>query len=159
MTLSWKQLTFVPTAEAMEEFRSSWSWLVPDDMSAFMAAMSGDLFFEASDESVHWLDTGRGRLLRVGTSRAAFLDALRADNGVEWLMAPVIETLLRAGAVVGDGQCFGYKVLPILGGGYTPDNMIPMSAVAWYGFSGWFHQQLHDLPNGAQVSLSVADSA
>ena len=87
MALSWKQLTFVPTAEAIEEFRSSWRWLVPDDMSAFMAAMSGDLFFEASDESVHWLDTGRGQLLRVGNRAQLFwmpCAPITALNGL-WL--------------------------------------------------------------------------
>ncbi|WP_056102728.1 T6SS immunity protein Tdi1 domain-containing protein [Lysobacter sp. Root667] len=157
MVISWKQLTFVPTPEALEEFRSSWGWFVPDEMMAFMAATSGDLFFEAADGAVHWLDTGRGELSRVAASRDEFLAAMRADGGNEWLMTPVVEELLGAGAVVGDGQCFGYKVLPILGGDYTADNMVPMSAVAWYGSSGWYHQQLHDLPDGTHVRLSVGE--
>ena len=73
----------------------------------------------------------------------------------EWLMANVIDDLLEAGAVVGEGQCFGYKTLPIMGGDYTPDNMVPMSAAAWYGFSGYLHEQIKELPDGTHVQLVV----
>ncbi len=157
MALSWKDLTFVPTQEALAALRENWCWLLPDDLCAFMAASSGDLFFEASDGSIHWLDTGRGELSNIAPSRDAFLVAMRADDGTEWLMTPLIEQLMEAGAELEEGQCFAYTMLPILGGGYTPDNMVPRSAVEWYGFSGWMHQQLSELPDGSQVRLSVGE--
>lgn len=157
MTVSWKQLTFIPSQDALDELRGSWSWLVEPTMQPFMCATSGDVFLQAEDGGIHWLDTGRGYLDRIADSRDQFLELMRSDGGQEWLMTSVIAELFEAGAVVADGQCFGYKTLPILGGDYTPGNMVPMSASAWYGFSGYLHEQIKDLPDGAQVQLSLAE--
>jgi hypothetical protein len=157
MTVSWKQLSFIPAQDALDELRGSWQWLVDATMLPFMCATCGDVFFVASDGGVHWLDTGRGSFERIADSRDEFLERMRADGGREWLMADVVDELLAAGATIGEGQCFGYRTLPILGGDYTPDNMVPMSAAAWFGFSGYLHEQIKDLPDGAQVELSVTE--
>ena len=153
MPISWKQLTFLPSREALDEMRETWSWLLGDGMSPFMCATSGDVYFEAADGGIHWLDTGRGKFDRIADTRDAFLQAMRADGGEQWLMSSLVEELLDGGAVVGADQCFGYRVLPILGGRYDGDNMVPMAATAWYGFSGHLHEQLKDLPDGATVAL------
>ncbi len=122
-----------------------------------MFSVSGDVFFEDAGGGVYWLDTGQGTLERIAATRAEFLDRLRTDSGREWLMSALLESFIEAGLVVGENQFLGYRTLPILGGDYTAENMRPMSAASWYGFSGYLHEQIHDLPEGAQVRLTFTD--
>lgn len=155
MQATWKQLTIVPSPEALHQLREHWSWLVADTFQPFMASASGDVFLEAPDLSIHWLDTGQGKIELIANCQEEFLSKLRSDNGVEWLLSPVIDELLAAGVSLEPDQCFAYKVLPILGGTYTPNNMVPMKASEWYGFSGHVHRQIKNLPDGAKVQFSV----
>jgi hypothetical protein len=127
-------------------------------MEPFMCSASGDVFYEAPDGTIHWLDTGQGTLARIAACRNEFLEAMRRDNGAEWLLSPLIDQLLEAGKVLLVGQCFAFRVLPILGGSYSAENMVPMSAAGWYGFSGYAHGQIKDLPEGAQVSFKVDET-
>lgn len=154
MPASWKQLTFIPSSDSLRELSEQWNWLVEDKLQPFMFSSSGDVFFEAADMSIHWLDTGQGQLTRVAEDREVFLHALREDSGAKWLLAPVIDALLESGATLGDDQCFGFKLMPILGGTYTADNMVATSAGSWYGFSGYVHRQIKDLPDGTKISIS-----
>ena len=154
MAATWTQLTLVPSAEAVEALREHWGWLVPASMNPFIASRAGDVFLEEEDGSVHWLETGGGALTRVASDRDAFRQRLAEDGGAELLLAGVVEAMLEGGIVLGEGQCLGFTQLPILGGSYTPDNLFPISAAEWYGFSGQIHRQIHDLPDGTNVKLS-----
>lgn len=154
MPASWKQLSIVPSAEALAELREQWSWLLPDPLKAFMASAMGDVFLEGDDGAVFWLDTGRGKLEMIAPSRDAFMAELRT-KAEDWFLASLVDELLEAGIVLDSEQCYGYKVLPVLGGKYEVANVAPMAALAWYGFSGHVHGQIRDLPDGAQVSLAV----
>jgi hypothetical protein len=153
MAASWKQLTFVPDSEALSTLRHAWEWLVPDSYLAFMAGVAGDVFYEANDGSIHWLSTDSGALKEIATNRATFLTDLRDDAGRKWLLAPIVDKLLEAGVKLEAGQCYGFKLLPILGGDYTPENMFALSAAEWYGFSGETHRQIQGLPDGTRVRL------
>jgi hypothetical protein len=154
MAASWTQLTLVPSAEAVEALREHWGWLVPAAWQPFIASRAGDVFLEGEDGSVHWLETGGGALTRVASDRDAFRQRLAEDGGAELLLAGVVETMFEGGLVLGEGQCLGFTRLPILGGSYTPENLFPITAAEWYGFSGHIHQQLQALPDGANVRLS-----
>ena len=158
MAATWKQLTFVPSSESLDELRAGWSWLVDDSMQPFMASASGDVFYEAADQSIHWLDTGQGVLTKIAADKATFLEALRQDAGAQWLLAPVVDQLLERGHVLSKDQCFGFKVMPVLGGAYSPDNMVAMSAASWYGFAGYVHSQIKDLPDGTNIAFSFHET-
>jgi len=153
MHATWKQLAFTPSAESVASLMKAWSWLLEDQLSPFLFAASGDVFFEAEDRSIHWLDTGQGALTRIAESEAEFLQEVRNDQGREWLLSPVIDRLLEAGKPLGKDQCYRFTLLPILGGKYTVDNMSPASAGAWYRFTGDVHSQIRDLPDGTHVEF------
>jgi len=120
-----------------------------------MCSASGDVFFVAEDGTVSWLDTGQGLLTQICVNRDEFLKELKEERGAEWLLAPVVDELVDSGVELALDQCFAYRVLPILGGPYTPENMVPMSAAEWYGFSGHIHSQIKDLPEGAKVEFKI----
>lgn len=146
---------FVPSREEVQEIRAHWGWLVEATMQPWMISASGDVFFEASDASIHWLDTGQGTLTGIARDRDAFMHQCKKDGGAEYLLAPVIDALFAAGVTLEPGQCFGYKTLPILGGTYTVDNMYATPAAALLGFSGHVHRQIKDLPDGSRISFAM----
>jgi hypothetical protein len=73
-----------------------------------------------TDGSVHQLLIGEGTFTKVAQSRAAFTQK-RDENGNanDWLMIPLVDQLVAAGIILEHGQCYGFKVPPILGGEYT----------------------------------------
>ena len=153
MAASWKQLTFVPDEEALSALRRAWEWLVPNDYKPFMAGVAGDVFYEANDGSIYWLSTDSGNLIKVAPERSQFLEQLKDDGAREWLLAPIVDTLLETGSVLGTGQCYGFKLLPVLGGDYTEENMVPINAAQWYSFSGEAHRQMQGVADGTEVRL------
>lgn len=153
MHATWKQLAFLPSAEVLAALRREWHWLIGDDLAPFLCSASGDVFFEALDGTVFWLDAGNGRLSQVAPDRVQFEARVRSDGGAELLLSPVIDALFAAGVTLGPEQCFGYKIFPVLGGRYDAGNMVATSAASWYGFSGHVHEQMKDLPDGTVVNF------
>lgn len=135
-----------------------WHWLLPPEYSVWLLTCAGDLFIDLPDGSVHLLEVGSGELSRVADSR----EAAQARFGVsrvayEWLMIPVVDQLVASGRLLGPGQCYSYKMLPMLGGSYAPEGraVIPI----WEHFSAWglLHRQTADLPEGSNVKIEVTD--
>lgn len=152
MRATWKDLTFLPSDEALRELREQWGWLVPAESTPFMFSAMGDVFYESAAGEVFWLDTGRGAYERVAGSREQFLVVLR-DKAEEWLLASLVDELLQKRGLLQPEQCYGFKTMPILGGKYEVSNLKAMSAAAWYGFSGYIHRQISELPDGTHVQF------
>jgi hypothetical protein len=137
---------------------SEWAWLLPGTVTVWLANKFADLFLALEDGSIHVLDAGRGTLSKAATSR----DELRrllddGDKADDWLMVPLVDRLTSAGMTLGTGQCYGFKMLPVLGGKYAPDNITPMSACAYLAFCGDVHGQIKDLPDGAGIKIEVVE--
>lgn len=144
--------TVKPTAEALAELVAQWSWLVPSSFRPRLFSSMGDVFYEDESGSIHWLSTEAGELKKVASSRQDF-EARLGSNGNEWFLAPILRAVLSTGASLLPGQCFGYKLLPIMGGNFAPENIVPFDAREWYGFSGTVHQQIKDVPDGGKVEI------
>ena len=134
----------------------AWSWLLPQgDLTLWLVNRCGDLFLVYGDETVHMLDMGRGTLTQVAADRDDF--ALKMGDprhASDWLLIPLINQIVAAGIVLAEGQCYGYRKLPILGGSYTVDNFAPISVADFIGGCGTLHLQLKDLPDGTEVRIT-----
>jgi hypothetical protein len=56
---------------------------------------------------------------------------------------------------VGEGQCYGFNIWPVLGGAYTPDNFVIKTLTEWLAVSGDVGKQIKDLPAGTKITLDV----
>jgi hypothetical protein len=111
-----------------------------------------------SDGTVHWLETDAGSFTKVAESRdelAAKID--ENDNANDWLMIPLVDRCVAAGLVLGSGQCYGFKLPTILGGDFTVENTGVLSIGDYLGSRGSIHEQLRDVPDGAQVRLEIVN--
>src|SRR5262249_53357006 len=133
---------------------SSWSWLLPSEFTLWLVNRFADLFLALRDGSVHMLDVGVGTLTRIADSRDDSCSKIdEGENANEWLMIPLVDKLVAAGIKLQPGQCYGFKTPPVLGGQYTAENVGPLPICDYLGAYGSIHEQLRDVPDGAQVVL------
>lgn len=138
----------------MNGLLTEWRWLIGEESRMLLIAASGDIFLTDSIGNVFWLETGGGNFTRIASSVEDFETALGLKaNQVEWLLAPVVEGLLGNGMLLAQGECYGYRILPALGGTYDGENRVPVSVREHIGFSGHVHHKIKDLPDGTQVEL------
>jgi hypothetical protein len=133
-----------------------WTWLVPNEFTVWLMNRFGDLFFVFEDGTVHMLDVGAGSLKLVAKSRNDFGAKVDEDDKAnDWFMIPLIDQLVAAGITLKEGQCYSYKLPPVLGGDYTVANTCVLPIAEHYGAYGSIHNQIKDLPYGTQVVLKV----
>ena len=135
-----------------------WHWLLPPKFSVWLFTRAGDLFITLPDDSIHRLEVGSGELRRVADSRDdAYTKIDEPGVAEEWLMIPVVAQLVASGCVLGPGQCYSYKLLPVLGGSYAPEGRALLPIREHFGAWGSLHRQIADLPDGSQVKIEVTD--
>ena len=102
---------------------AGWNSLLPKQFSVWLMNRFGDLFLLYPDQSIYRLDVARGRLERIAKDQDDFLakmdDEKTANN---WLLIPLVDQMVAAGLPLEPGECYGYKISPALGGGFTVDN-------------------------------------
>lgn len=137
---------------------AGWSRLLPSELTVWLVNRFGDLFLVFDDGSVHMLDIAAGEAERVADSREDFAAKLDdGDNADQWLMIPLVDELVAAGMPLPPGHCYGFKMPPVLGGDYDTENVAVLPVAEHYGFNAELHDQIRDLPDGAQVKLVIED--
>lgn len=156
MSLGWASLTFTPDAEAVQALRASWAWLIAEPYKPVLFSALGDTFLQLESGAILWLNTGTAELTEVAQSWEHFVELLRTEQAEEWFMPGLVEQLHEAGKVPGPGQCYTYVTLPVfVEGKYEVSNLNPVPAKEHFAFTGELHQQIKNLPNGAQVKVVI----
>jgi hypothetical protein len=138
---------------------AGWSWLLPREFTLWLVNRFCDLFIVDKHEAIHMLDVGSGTLTRVAGSRDEFCCLIDEDNNANnWLMMPLVDQLVAADMLLQPGQCYGFKVPPVLGGQYQVGNCGVLPIADYLGAYGSIHDRLRGLPDGAQVVLKVVDN-
>ena len=111
------------------------------------------------DGSVHVLDVGSGELRRVADSRDdARVKIDEPKVAEDWLMIPVVDQLVASGCILGSGQCYSYRVLPVFWAAVTrPKGRVLLPISEHFGAWGSLHRQIAVLPDGAQIKIEVTD--
>lgn len=140
------------------ETMKSWSWLLPADFTLWLVTRFADLFIVLPDGTVQMLDIGAGTLSKVANSRDDFCNKIdEGNNANEWLMIPLVDRMAAAGVVLQPGQCYAFKVPPVLGGDYTVENCGSLPVEDYLAAFGSIHEQLRDVPDGSEVVLKVVN--
>ena len=125
-------------------------------MTIWFVNRFGDIFAALDDGSIHMLDVGGGTFKPIANSRDDFSIMLNEDSYAnQWLMIPLIDSLVDAGKQLRHGYCYGYLQSPVLGGDYTVENTTVIPISEHYGLNASIHTQIKDLPDGSMVRLKV----
>lgn len=135
-----------------------WTWLLPSKVTVWVMNRFGDLFLIMDDGAVHMLDVAGGTLTKLAEDRDDFCRKIdERENENHWLMIPLVDRVAAAGLKLGPGQCYGYKLPPVLGGEYTVENVAILRVAEHLGFHGSLHRQIVDVPDGGRVVINVRD--
>jgi hypothetical protein len=156
MALTWNDLICTPDADAIDALAESWAWRIGDGYTPLLFTALGDMFYEADEGGIFWLNTGTAEVERVAESVTGFNQLLREDIADEWLLPALVEALLDAGKLRGEGECYTYVTLPIFAEGeYVVENLNPVAAIEHFELTGSVLQQMQDLPDGTDVKIDI----
>ncbi len=156
MKVTWKDLSFLPSDEALAALYQAWAWFLPRPFKPVMASTLGDVFFQKDSDSVFWLNTGTAEVSQVAESRYHFMELLKGEECNNWFMPSLIGALKDAGKLLKPDHCYTFVTFPIFKeGAYEVSNLNPVPAKEHFAATGSVHQQLKGLPDGAQVKISV----
>lgn len=103
---------------------AGWRSILPFEFSIWLMNRFGDLTMVTSDEAVHRLDIAAGTLTKVAEDPGDYSRKIdEGSNAEDWLRHSLVDQLVASGLELGPGQCYGLRVAPVLGGGFTLDNI------------------------------------
>jgi hypothetical protein len=114
---------------------SYWAPLLPQDHRLWLVNRFGDLFFTSSDNAVHRLIVGTGKIERLAPDKESFARELdRMENAERWLRILLTIECKKAGMGLRHDECFGFKVPPALAGAYEISNLEPTNIYSHYSW-------------------------
>lgn len=153
---SWSAHTITPDDEALRALRDAWSWLLGEAWTPALFSVWGDVFLD-QDGRIFWLNTGTGEIVEVASDLDDLQTRLAGEQVDEWFLPHLVDELHQCGLRPSAGQCFTYVTYPVFAEGkYEVANIRVVAAREHFGLSGELHRQIANLPDGAQVRISVA---
>lgn len=158
MRLTWNDLVVSPNGVNFDALLTDWRWLVDAALAPVAITAMGDVFFRAGDGSIHWLDTVAGRLTRVASDADEFKSLIAQPEYLdEWFLPQLVGDLKTGGMSLGEGQCYSYKIPPVLSGPVEPSNVEPTDLLIHFSLTGQIHRQLKGLPEGTSIHWFSTD--
>jgi hypothetical protein len=138
--------------EQYDRALASWRWIGLDGLEPWFSTAFGDIFL-LGDSGVHWLDIAAGELTVPFATTEEAKRVLATDDGLdEYLLAGLAFAAEEAGLVAEGSEILDYKVPPVLGGDFEVDNLRVTDFEVAVGLAGQLHEQIKDLPDGAEVT-------
>lgn len=139
-----------------EELLVGWRFLLPESFNVWLVNRVGDVFAVFEDDSVHMLNVGRGTIERVAANCDDFVTRIDQDDHVNtWMRANLVNRCVKSGLRLGDHQCYGFKLPPMLGGAYEVENIVVMDLHQHYSLLADLCEQTVELPDGTKVRLAI----
>lgn len=124
-----------------------WSWLLRGTYRPLLMTVFGDWFLLDGIEKVFFLDMVAGTLTCVAESQSALRTLIDDENRRDsWFLPGLVIAMRQRGMARPKGECYAYKVHPVLGGKLEPANLILLSIRVWQALCSQIHQQSRSLP-------------
>lgn len=136
--------------EAAAGLLDDWRWLVGDEAEVFRITVFGDVFTQTPDGHIHRLDTGRASYQHVAGGVDEWMEAAER-HGSDWFHLMVLLDLREAGSIPGEGQVYGWRQPPMLGGLEAAENVDVVPVAAHIAQLGKTAEAIKDLPPGTAV--------
>ncbi|WP_095086370.1 T6SS immunity protein Tdi1 domain-containing protein [Mesorhizobium sophorae] len=148
-----KFLFIEPSGKDVAEALDGWKWIGLDGLEPTAVSAFGDIFFRASDGSIHLLDTITGRLRPVSANWDEFSALVQnADSQDDLLLAGLVKAARKNGLILKAGQCYDFKTPPVLGGEMSVEQTQATFFVVKVHIAGQIHGKIKDLPPGTKIN-------
>ncbi len=130
----------------------SWDWIDFTGKKPFLATAFGDVFFE-SDGGVYFLDKVSGELELICNTKEELENILNTPDGQDhYLMSELVLLAREQGLILNEGECYEFKIAPILGGAIEYSNLQKMNFKISLHINGQLIKQVKDLPLGTKIN-------
>jgi hypothetical protein len=158
MIFTLKELTKDINSVDSTDILSSWHWLIGEIKGVHTITVLGDLFLIGKDDGIYWLQSDFGELTKVAKNNLQFQKLLFDEEKLdEWFLPGLVEKLINAGKILKKNEIYSYKILPVLGGDYSVENIKPTDISVHFAFCGDICEQIKDLPNGTKINIVVKE--
>lgn len=138
------------------ELLQSWGWLLPGNFTLWLVNRFAELIMVYEDGSVHMLRSDAGEVIRLADSRDHFSNLIDLDdNAADWLLIPLVDQCVASGMLLREGQCYAFKLPPLLGASYELDNIYAAHIAEYLPYLADIHKQLHGMPDGTKVKIKI----
>ncbi|MGE0640114.1 MAG: T6SS immunity protein Tdi1 domain-containing protein [Thermoanaerobaculia bacterium] len=142
-----------PGTVAADAVLADWRWALDGACTLLGVTRMGDAFVIDPAGRVIFLDTLEGLAREVAPSVSDFEEILAAGTrDDDWFLPGFVEAMERKGSRLEPGECYSYRLPPVLGGPIEVANLHVMSILVHFSLSGQLHEQLRRLPKGARIS-------
>lgn len=136
-----------------------WKWLKLSGLTAVAVSAFGEVFFRDSSGAIHQIDTVEGKLSRVSNSLAELTAVLQdAEARDSLLFGGLVIGARQRGMILEPGECYDFRMAPILGGQMGVDDLERLSFVVKLHIAGQLHEQVKDLPPGTKINQVTISS-
>ncbi|MEZ0243986.1 MAG: T6SS immunity protein Tdi1 domain-containing protein [Sphingomonas sp.] len=152
-------LLISPAEDDIVRALDGWHWIGLAGLTAIAVSAFGEVFFQDANGSILQLDTIEGKKRIVAGSLAEFTaNLLEADRRDDLLLAGLIIGARNAGMLLSPGECYDFRVAPVLGGAMDVEHIEKLAFVVKLHIAGQLHEQVKDLPPGTRIdSVSISD--
>jgi hypothetical protein len=142
----------------IEEIRSSWGWTGLVAVEVVGQNDFGNLIV-LDAEGFYWRICPEELDCQIIASGRAHLDELSINQEFlrDWYMASIAQMAKAKFGELSNDRKYCLKVPGVLGGKYDESNIATISLTELIRASGYLALQIKNLPDGAQVKLSIVD--
>jgi hypothetical protein len=156
--LYWAENPAPPVVSVLEVLRTKWSWALSGVTRILAQNRFGNVLVELGDGSIWRVCPEDLIATNVAVSEAEFAGLWKDQEfQADWTVGAWLDAAELALGPLQEGQCYGFKIWPMLGGTYDVENMAIKSMLEWLAVSGDVGSQIKDLPAGAAIRLDVRD--
>jgi hypothetical protein len=153
MRITWNDLVVSTQDFTDNDLLSAWQWLLKRPVDLLLVSSLGNMFLVIENGRVLWLDVGSAELTDVASDVGEFRSLVsKPENMNQWFIPQLVGDLKESGMNLKTGQCYSYKVPPVLGGELQVTNFEPVDLSVHFSVLGQIHNQLKDLQPGTSVS-------
>lgn len=130
-----------------------WEWLLGASRLPILVTALGDAFLQDEETGeITLLSAGPGEFQQICEDVDSFRSLLADQEFVtEYFVPGVVIQLRDAGVVLGEGQLYGFKTPPALGGEYVIENHEPTDIAVHFSILGQINGQVAAQPAGTPV--------
>jgi hypothetical protein len=140
------------------EICEPWLWLISEQKEVLLITIFGDLFLIGVENEINWLDTSCGKLTKVAESIDDFKAKLKDDDNYNnWFLAWLHEDIENSGIELKENEVFSFKIMPVLSGKYTFDNIEPTDIIVHFQITGQICEQIQNHPDDTNIEIKVSE--
>lgn len=146
-----------PPIDKIKRALESWHWIGLEGKEPVKVTAFGDVFLQ-DKKGIWFLDTIEGTLKEVCNSLNELDDIIKSEaNQDHYLLAGFVIRAINEGMLLDEGQCYDFKINPVLGGKIEFENIDRQDFVVAINLAGQLHDQIRFLPKGTLINSITID--